>query len=137
MIPVHGNVRTLHDAVYTMLDNALPVAVGDSEAPDTLPHVIVYAVRGGLIEGSLGEPDVDATVPYQITCVSRRRDQAEWLQHEVRDIFLSQSLIVPGRGISRIYVSDPSGIDRDSQLGELEGQLFYSTDIFTIMIGPE
>lgn len=137
MIPVHGNVRTLFDAVYTLLDSVLPVAVGDSQAPTTLPHVIVYSVRGGLIDGTLGEPDVDFVQPFQVTCVSRRRDQAQWLQHEVRDLLLSQTLVVPGRGVTRVYIDDPSGVEHDDTLGEAEGQRFFSTDIFNVMTGPE
>lgn len=132
-----GDVRGHYDAVYTLLAGTLPVPVGDSEQPTSVPHVALYSTRGGDTNGSLQEPYVDLEMPFQVTCVSRRRDQAQWLQHYVRELLLSEVLVVPGRSLLRIVLDVPSGVDRDDEIGEREGQVFFSTDVFSVVTTPE
>jgi hypothetical protein len=129
--------RLIFEAVLELLEYGLAVPVGDTEAPGTLPHTIVYPVRGGNIDGTLGEPDVDIEMPIQIDCVSLRRWQAQWLQDEVRHLMLAQTLDIEGRGLIRVYCDDPSGVEVDNVLGEREGQVFYTSDVFHIKTSPE
>jgi hypothetical protein len=123
-------------AVYTMLDAVMPFPVGDSEQLETVPSLSLYAIPGGLIEGTIGEPDVDVEMPFQVTCLSRRRDHAQWMQNDVRQLMLANIIAVPGRSVTRV-TCDPSGVERDDRLGEREGQVFYTTDVFNLHTVPE
>lgn len=136
------NTRLVFDAVYTMLDTGISAApLHDNESPPdvtTLPYVIVRSAPGGDNDGPLGAPDDDLEVPIQVDCVSRERRQCQWLQHSVRLLMLSQALTVgSGIAVKRIYLDDPSGVYEDNTLGEGEGKVFYTTDVFHVMTTPE
>lgn len=140
-----GDPRVHYDAVYTAVDTAVgAVPTGRGITPDGLPYVSVYAFDGGQLDGSLGAPDDYLEMPIQVTCASTNFEQAQWLQHTVRDALLDQSLTVAGRGLWRLWLEVPSGIRLDDTLGEAPagsttaagGRVFYSTDVFHIKTTP-
>ena len=136
-----GDVRAHYDGVYALLSSLftggpLPSPIGDSEQPETFPNVTLYAIPGGFTSGTLGDTDGDLEMPFQITCVSRRRDQAQLLQHAVRNEMLNQTLTVTGRSLLRVNLESPSGVERDDRLGEREGQVFYTADTFHVRTAP-
>lgn len=86
------DVRKLTDAVITMLTTATGRPFGDIDAPGNTTHTagpadhpygLVQRIAGGAVTGSVGAPWGMATVVYQVTCVGRRRDQADWLLDRV------------------------------------------------------
>lgn len=46
-------------------------------------YTFVYSIPGGRFEGSFGDPEVDATLVYQVTAVGARRDHAQELADKV------------------------------------------------------
>lgn len=124
--------RVHTDAVIAALEG-FGLVVGDGEAPkDTEPpYVAVYPVPGGGTTGTLANPDDDAFLIYQITCVGVSRQQAEWL--EAKALALLGGLQVEGRRIARVALDMHGGIQRDDQA---EPPVFYSTPRFRLISTP-
>jgi hypothetical protein len=122
-------VRTHTDAVITALTGA-GLSVGDAAAPDdTPPYVVVYHVFDRR-QGTIGAPDDDAAITYQVTCVGASRKQTEWLADEVAER-LATSITVAGRFIPRIAPEPGSGaVFRDD---DVTPPLFYSTPRFRVI----
>lgn len=122
-------VREHTDAVIAALQ-AAGLSVGDAVAPeDTPPYVVVYRVFDGR-SGTLGAPDDDAAITYQITCVGGSRQQAEWLADEVAEK-LATGLTVTGRSVPRIAPEDGSGaVFRDD---DVTPPVFYCTPRFRVL----
>ena len=76
------NPRTVTDAIVDRLDAELtqPVTVGERQADP--PAVIVHPLPGGTLPGLLSDLHRSGTLPYQVTCVGKGREQAEWLAEQ-------------------------------------------------------
>jgi hypothetical protein len=122
-------VRKHTDAVITALTGA-GLSVGDAVAPDdTPPYVVVYHVFDRR-EGTLGAPDDDAAITYQVTCVGLSRKQAEWLADKVGER-LATGITVTGRSVPRIAPEPGSGsVFRDD---DVTPPFFYCTPRFRVM----
>lgn len=139
-----GDPRTHTDAVVALIDAATSVPVGDMVAPSSYPHITVFAFDGGEIDGTLGTPDDDLDMPFQVTCASHDRRQCQFLQNLVRQTLLAQTLTVTGRGLFRVRLESPAGVRVDETLGESfgtsgtaeGGRVFYSTDVFNVHTVP-
>jgi hypothetical protein len=108
-------VRQHTDAVIAALV-ADDLAVGDAVAPDQAPpYVVVYPISGGGTTGTLATPDDDAILVYQVTCVGKSREQAEWLADRALKL-LDNDLIVPGRRVCRVSLDMHGGVQRDDQV---------------------
>lgn len=106
--------RVVTDAIRTKL-TGLGLSVGDAQAPSgSPPYVVPYAIAGGGTSGTLGAPDDDAELVYQVTCVGTTREQAEWLENKVLTGLLGQGTItVTGRSTPRVDSDGFGGIFRD------------------------
>lgn len=127
------------DAVVAAVDAAVSVPVGDGETPATLPHVAVYAVDGGSLSGSIGDPDDDIDMPFRVICAAEgdlARKAVQWLQHATRVALLDQTITVAGRSLFRVTLESPGGVRRDDDLGEAGTQRFYSSDLFHLSTVP-
>lgn len=84
------------------------VIIGDHVAPKTdsdayyAPAAVMYLRPGGPVSGSLGCPDVDAWLPFQVTCVGRNAAQAMWVADRVEEAFQSAPLVVDDRLVCRL-----------------------------------
>lgn len=127
MIPL---LREHDDAVIAALE-ALGVVVGDAEAPENAEdlidsgqgYVVVYPISGGRLSGTLGNPDRDAELVYQVTCVGASREQARWLADKTLEL-LQTTLAVPNRHVPRVALdmaggfggrSGGTGVERDER----------------------
>lgn len=69
------------EAIIDRLESA-DLVVGDHVAPKSpngqivAPCVVLYLLPGGQQSGNLGQVDVDAWLPFQLTCVGRMAAQA-------------------------------------------------------------
>lgn len=139
-----GDPRTHTDAVVALLDAATTFPVGDAVTPPTFPYMVVWPFDGGAVDGTLGAPDDDLVILFQVTCASRDRQQCQWLQHLARQTLLAQTLTVAGRGLFRVMLDAPSGVRTDETVGESPGttgtveggRVFYSTDVFAVHTVP-
>jgi hypothetical protein len=74
-----------------------------------LPYTIVVPLPGGIFDGTLGCPDDDASLMWQVTCVGANRPQCESVVDRVNTILIGQPLVVPGRFISRVWADMAGG----------------------------
>lgn len=116
--------RTHDDAIVDLLEDA-GIVVGDGTYPEDdygwqgvpgqsnfVPYAIVYPLRQ-TFDGSLGCPDTDSELRWQITCVGRTREQCDWVLHRVDETLIGRSLTVSGRSIPRIRADGGAGVRRD------------------------
>lgn len=126
-----ASLREHTDAVIAALE-AADLSVGDAEAPDAQPpYVVVYAIPGGRAFGSLAEPHEDAELVYQITCVGKTREQAEWLADKA--MVLLDGLTVDGRSIAFVTLDSLPGVQRQT---EPTPAVFLSTPRFRVYSTP-
>lgn len=124
------------DAVIAAVDAAVSVPV-DDEPGAAAPYVTVYPITGGVLDGSLADPNDDIRFPAQITCVGRHRKEAQYLQAAVRVALLDASNVtVAGRSVMRVVLEQPSGVQRDDDVGEREGRRWFTTDVFHVHTTP-
>lgn len=129
--------RKTTDAVISLIDAVTTVPVGDHVPSDSaLPYVVVYTQSGGLTDGTLDDVNDALVLPIQLTVVSGRRDQCQWLQNLTRQAMLSETLTVDGYALFRVMLVVPSGVQRDDELGEAAGRRFYTTDLFHVSVVP-
>lgn len=130
-------------ALVAMLIDATDRPWGDGEAPaDTsVPYGVVWELAGGAFEGpAFSAPDADAALPYGLTCVGERRDQAGALADRARRAMLgrsaagvlvvsmtSQALTDAGLVVEDRQALAISGIDR-------EGRVFNATDQYLVIV---
>lgn len=104
---------------------------GDS---DFTPYRIVYPIPGGLFDGTLGCPSDDASLIYQVTCIGRDRPQCEWVVDQTNEVLVEQTLIVPGRYVSRVWADMAGGgVRRDD---EVQPPVFISTPRYRVESAP-
>lgn len=113
-VPSH---RTLTNAVVGALRAAgLTVVDGHAPAAVAAPYVAVQAA-GALYDGSLGDPDAEATAAYLARCVGTGREQAEWLSDRARAALLDpDALTVEGRRVAlvRLDLAGVYGVELDA-----------------------
>lgn len=103
--------------------------------PAVPPYAIVYPLAGGTTWGPMLEgPDEGAQLPYQITSVGLRSDQATWMADKVRQAILGRTngsltspLVVPGVTVLDREFSAYGGQDR-------EGDVVSVPDTFLIHV---
>ena len=125
------------DAAVTTAAAAVSVSVSDTPG-DVAPYVTVWSIRGGMVDGSLGAPNDDVRFPVQLTCVGRTRNEAQALQAATRAHYLTVgNWSIVGRSVMRVSLESPSGVERDTDLGELPGQVrWFTSDVFHIHTTP-
>lgn len=125
-------LREHTDGVITALQG-LGVAVGDAEAPSGVapPYCVVYPIPGGDTYGTLGAPNDDAELVYQVTCVGVSRKQAEWLADKA--LGLLAGLSITGRSVPVVSLDSAPGIQRDDTKSP---PLFWAAPRFRLTTTP-
>lgn len=77
------------DFVITTL-TAGGLTVGDGIAPTSVPagagFCVVYSIAGGITDGTVDDPNEDASPNIQVTSSSVKPDQCRWLADKVREL---------------------------------------------------
>lgn len=102
---------TTHTTALVALLEAADLVVGDCAPPTVpygrqnssrfIPYCVVYQY-GQSFDGSLGCPDDDSDLEWQVTCVADTRAACDTLRHQVNTALIGQSLTVSGRTVPRI-----------------------------------
>lgn len=116
-----ASLRTHTDAIIARL-TAQGLVVGDGDDPSVahawqggvgqssfIGYVIVYPLLGGTFDGSLGEPDDDADLLWQLTCVGFSRKQCEKIVDDALAALIGHPLAVTGRSVSRLFADLAGG----------------------------
>lgn len=131
-------------ALLSALD-AAAVAVGDGEKPSAagwqgasgssqfVPYGVLWPIRGGMLDGPLGDPDDDADTRYQITTVGASREQAEVAADLLRAATLAASLTVTDRTVQRIRCDELGGATPDRSV---EPAVWIVADRYTVLTTP-
>lgn len=126
-------------AIIDTLGNA-GLVVGDGEAPRPAgrseiitPCVVFHMVDGGLVDGTLADPDEWVDARFQLTAVGR-------VAAEVRDIAdkasaaLAGGVTVAGRRVMRVQPIDPWGrVERDN---DVTPPVYYCTQLWRLFSFP-
>lgn len=133
------SLRTHTDAVIAHLE-ALGLLVGDATKPDGagdqddgsfVKYAIVYPEPGGGSGGTLGDLHGDAELIYQVTCIGKSREQAQWVVDAA--LGLLEGLSVPERHIPFVQLDRPPGIERDEKQTPA---LYFATPLFRVITTP-
>lgn len=131
--------RTHNDAFVALVASA-GVVVGDATAPTVdhgwvgtpgqsnfVPYCVVYPLMQGF-DGSLGSPDNDSTLAWQVTCVGSTREQCDWVKAKVDSVVIGAQLDVAGRFVPRVYAEGGAGTRRDDTV---QPPVFIATPRYT------
>lgn len=98
------------------------------------PYAIVYPLPGGTFDGTLADPDDDADLLYQITCVGGTRQQCEWVADQIHDVLTDPGTVtVPGRSVVRVVPDMAGGVRRDDTV---RPPVFIATPRFRLWTTP-
>lgn len=137
-------LRTHTDAILGHLETQTSLPVGDAVAPDDIedasgfiPHLVLYPIVGGHLDGTVANPDEDAALRFQVTAIGETREQAEWAADRARAALLSTALTVTDRRVTRVYNEFTGGTTRDDETREDAGMsLFYAVDRYVVLTTP-
>lgn len=73
------------------------------------PYYVLYPLPGGYFDGTLGCPDNDASLIWQVTCVGATRPQCEAAVDRANDVLVGQPLTVADRFIARVWADMAGG----------------------------
>lgn len=139
MIPAQ---RPVTDALAAFLATQTGKPVGKATVPLSAagtpvepPYAIVYPLAGGATWGpDYDGPNEGADLPYQVTSVGLREDQAQWMADKVRDALLRRlngalaaQLAVPGVTVLDRDITGFGGLDR-------EGDVVSIPDSFVVRV---
>lgn len=126
-------------AVYNLLNDNLPIPVGDNVRPgvngklNDPPFAVIYC---GLQvpDGPISDLGADAASDYVVFSVGGTATQAREVSARVRALLLNSELSITGRRLMQPVQWLPSGeVDRDD---DVLPPLFQVRDIFTIHTTP-
>lgn len=110
-------IAILTAASFVVGDGEAPAAGGWSGAPLTstyVPYVNVHAVPGGLTDGPISLPDVDAGADYILISVGATRGQAEAVGDDVRALMLTAAVtLLNSRSVVHRRIEMLGGAVRD------------------------
>lgn len=112
-------------------DGGLGALVGDNQAPAfsktqpderiDYPYFVLFDIDGGGRSGDYVNEASDAQYVYQLTCVGRRRDQAQWAADRAQLAFLDGTLVDPaGLTVIRRSLDIPAGVTRFGETKQTE-----------------
>lgn len=144
--------RPITNELLTLLATGTGKIIGDGRMPDDLPTkdpwAIVYSIDGARFVDVDKIGDDDSSFAYQVSCVGRSREQAEWMQDRViRTLTQRQGvgwsvpwpvdLLAdppnPWSVIGRLVDEPVGGIDREGSAGNF---LFTAATRLTIIVTP-
>lgn len=127
--------RIFYNAIVTRLTSETGKSIGEAEEPTvtldsnsriTDPYGILYPLSENPF-GPLSDSSESAEWRFQVTCVGRDMDQAQWMQQKVRAALLGWTPTVSGLATHAVLLLDGSGIERDTDFNPYR---FYSSDRF-------
>ncbi len=128
--------RELTDQVITALTTA-GLTVGDAVAPTSISagagYVVVYPLLGGDTDGTIGNPNDDASIVYQLTSVGADRRQCEWVADKARETILAAAPTLTNRKVTYIDVDMLGGVQRDD---DVQPPTFYCPERYRIRTTP-
>lgn len=99
------------------------------------PYAIVYPLTGGVFDGTLGNPDSDASLIWQVTCIGATREQCEWTVDTVNALLIGRPLAVAARLISRVWADMAGGgVRRDDAV---QPAVYVATPRYRVESSPE
>jgi hypothetical protein len=117
-------------------DALKPASAGWQGAPgesEFVPYMIVWALPGQF-NGTIGDPQDDAELSYQVTCVGETREQAEWVADKAIDALVGQTITVTGRSVMQyIELGDTGTTRRDD---DVKPSVFIATPRFDVYTTP-
>lgn len=125
-------LRKHTDGVIAKLET-LTFPIGDAVAPASVPCAVVYDIPGGRSYGTLENPNEDADLVYQVTCVGETREQASWVADKVIDALLP-GFTVADRHIARVTIDSFPSVRRDESASP---HVFIATPRFRVISTPE
>jgi hypothetical protein len=122
--------RLLYDAIVSRLGTSTGRPIGDAGEPSdtSTPYAIVYPLIDEPHDGPLDDPTQVVDDAFQVTCVGVSRQQAQWMQKQVRDALLGWTPTVSGFGTFPVQLLSGSGTSRDT---EVSPPLHFTSDRFT------
>ena len=112
-------------------DGASPPGSGD----ERYPFVVVYAIPGGSFPAGILETHGDhAELVIQLSCVGRRRDQADALLDRCRAALLDHDIQIPVAGHSVLLRQPYAGTGGIDSSGQPPHRLFTATERFRIHV---
>lgn len=129
-------LATLSEVLDRVGDGQTPDSAGWQGAPGGSAfngYVVLHSIPGGSLDGSIAEPDDDATTLYQVTAVGATREQCEWHADNARQALVGQDLEIDGRKTVRISVDVLTGARRDETVMPV---VWISTDRFRVVTTP-
>lgn len=133
------------DAVLALLRAETGLAIGDAQRPDGagfpgddttaafVPYAVLYPGVTIDIDGSEADPNADTVDEYQVTGVGVTRAQAQFVLDRCRTAMLQSVLVVPGRHVNLVELSQSREVDRDD---DVVPPLFYGVDLYSINTTP-
>lgn len=124
-------------ALLDALTDRQLLPVGDGEAPDDggwqgapgqsdfVAYLVLHMLTGGSTDGSLGDPQCDAAIAFQVTAVGYTREQCEDAAGSARDALYESPIDVDGRGAEHVRDDGWGGARRDDTV---DPSLFISTE---------
>jgi hypothetical protein len=117
--------RPLYAAITAQLETTTK-AVGQAISPGgETPYMVLFPLPDESHGGSLTDPHQFVTQLFQVTCVGKTMEEAEWMQHEARTALVGFTPAVDDA--TPIELDLGSGVRRDD-----DGPVFFTTDRFRI-----
>lgn len=132
-------IRALEDDGLIVGDGEAPAPElwgwqGAVEASPFVPYVVVHAMVGGVLDGSMEDPDDDGSPVYQLSAHGITREQCEWVADTARRVMLHEPLPVAGQRVVRRIVDMLGGARRDD---EAQPPLFVAADRYRLRTTPD
>lgn len=99
---------------------AAEIGVKPASVPTGAGWAVVYPIAGGVVEGTLDNPNEDATPDLQVTSVGTSAEQALWMVDRVRTLLLAATpaTLTGGRRVLNVYIVWPDAtLIRDDDTG--------------------
>lgn len=79
-----------------------------------VPYVIVWPMNGGIVDGSIGDPDTDVAPLVQLSCHGRDQEQCQLIADKAHIVMTATpaSFDVPNRKVIRVVVDQLPGAKR-------------------------
>lgn len=110
--------------------------IGDAQTPPdaALPYIVLYPMPGSTRSGPISDPNADAELLYQITCVGATREQAEWMRDAAAAAMNAAALVIPNRSVAYLFPVPGDGeVLRDD---DLDPPLFYAVARWRLATTP-
>lgn len=124
------------ELVLAAVAAASDLPVGDHDAPDDTSggYSIVYALPGGVFDGSQGGPHEMATFAYQVDSYHRTRRACELLVDRNRAALLALRGSADGWHVMYVDQSGVGGVDNEGRDETNELALFCCHDDFAVQV---